>query len=107
LYLPIPPPPTSTLFPYTTLFRSRSSRKGAVSPAKKNRNRVIPLIDHGEILFPVAIEISGGNCRGVEPDGNRDGFLERAVAVAEEHIHCIRERITGEQVVASAAGERR
>src|SRR5262249_61794272 len=24
-FLPLPPPPTSTLFPYTTLFRSRSS----------------------------------------------------------------------------------
>src|SRR5690606_42130163 len=33
---PIPRPPTSTLFPYTTLFRSRASSAAASSPLPEN-----------------------------------------------------------------------
>src|SRR5690349_24264773 len=38
----LPPPPTSTLFPYTTLFRSARgcrSRRGAPPPARRSRCR--------------------------------------------------------------------
>src|SRR5437870_6491034 len=32
------PPPRSTLFPYTTLFRSRAERRGAATPARPSQN---------------------------------------------------------------------
>src|SRR5699024_12391850 len=33
------PPPTSTLFPYTTLFRSHLQRRGAACPARRGRDQ--------------------------------------------------------------------
>src|SRR5438876_4543847 len=38
-FLQRPPPPRSTLFPYTTLFRSRAPRGYVVSTAPSRRNR--------------------------------------------------------------------
>src|SRR5436190_13201224 len=37
LFPPIPPPPTSTLFPYTTLFRSRLPHLSAQVPLRARR----------------------------------------------------------------------
>src|SRR5439155_21428913 len=85
--------------------RIRRSRKFAGAVTKKNGNGVITLVGHSEILVTIAVEVSRGNRSGVEAHANRDGFLKRAIAVAEEHVHGVRKRITGDQVMASAAGE--
>src|SRR5438309_11894613 len=50
------PPPTSTLFPYTTLFRSRLERRGAAQPRRGVRfaraaRRLAPL-EGGQALGP-------------------------------------------------------
>src|SRR5438046_3777224 len=37
----IPPPPRSTLFPYTTLFRSLEGIEGVRKPARRRRGRVL------------------------------------------------------------------
>src|SRR5215469_9844196 len=78
------------------------SCKFAGAVAKKNGNGVITLVGHSEILVTVAVEVSRGNRRRVETRGKRDGFLKRAIAVAEKHVHCVRKWIAGDQVMASA-----
>src|SRR5215469_1434131 len=79
--------------------RIRRSCKFTGAVTKKNRNGVIALVGYSEILVPVAVEVSSGNRSGVEAHGNRHGFLERAIAVAEEHVHYVRKRIAGDQVM--------
>src|SRR5699024_12425180 len=39
-FLPLRPPPASTLFPYTTLFRSLLHLRGRSDPVGRDRNRV-------------------------------------------------------------------
>src|SRR5690606_41412940 len=43
----IPPPPTSTLFPYTTLFRSQWDARSGFQPQPP-----APAPGHGQILWP-------------------------------------------------------
>src|SRR5690606_41923611 len=53
LCLLIPPPPTSTLFPYTTLFRSRGAPSGR-GRGRRGRSRHRPQPGHGGSRRPWA-----------------------------------------------------
>src|SRR5437588_11964447 len=45
-FFPLPPPPTSTLFPYTTLFRSRQVNRavGPVERSKTSQTKAAPQV---------------------------------------------------------------
>src|SRR3712207_6899970 len=61
-FLMIRRPPRSTLFPYTTLFRSQARRAAAVQPRRE------------EVLLAAAVELVGVQVRrlaGVRVDGDR------------------------------------
>src|SRR3712207_8693109 len=49
-------PPRSTLFPYTTLFRSRTERFGELAAGER-----LGAFDHAEVVDVVAIEV-GDDC---------------------------------------------
>src|SRR5256885_13263736 len=52
-------PPRSTLFPYTTLFRSYLTRH-------RERFHHCPCLDHGFFVFPLRIRIGDDACAGLE-----------------------------------------
>src|SRR5699024_12859160 len=64
LFLITRPPPTSTLFPYTTLFRSRRQRRGGGDLRRRPREGA------GGHLRPRALA-GGGHGRGVEEGRHR------------------------------------
>src|SRR5699024_11670983 len=94
-----PPPPTSTLFPYTTLFRSRVRTGGTV--AKKLYEDDVLVIGLGRFGGAAAIELQrlGHNVVAVERDANlAEGFLGKvsklvqADARSEEHTSELQSR---------------
>src|SRR5256885_11794860 len=42
-------PPRSTLFPYTTLFRSKSQRRRSLGPEAKRLHRLHKIVRHAEV----------------------------------------------------------
>src|SRR2546425_9616184 len=71
-------PPRSTLFPYTTLFRSRSAWTGWIGPAQVSLSVRTTKVSTGS-LRSVAYRI--GRAQSVPPKGRRSAFLTRS----EEH----------------------
>src|SRR5690242_21423865 len=66
-------PPISTLFPYTTLFRSRVQRDGSRSPASRAGYRHADSLRHRDERRRVVDRASGGGSRlpGCHPEGDR------------------------------------
>src|SRR3712207_8945105 len=52
-------PPRSTLFPYTTLFRSENSVEGGVSATLDNLTYGDPLVITREVVLPVQFSLYG------------------------------------------------
>src|SRR5690349_24169389 len=75
-------PPRSTLFPYTTLFRSRRRRR-RIGPAVSNQ--LIDAFDEMKVSFCLHIERRGAECGRVQPG---PGFGRRS----EEHTSELQSR---------------
>ena len=62
-------PPRSTLFPYTTLFRSHLRKDSLLRKKLKNYKIIAPLDENGEVLFkPTNKKIKYGE---IIPDDNK------------------------------------
>src|SRR5207244_1946960 len=93
LCIPVPPPPPrSTLFPYTTLFRSLRrgpgpGRAGICRPGLQGRSRVRPPGDDGNPVRPLAGVQAGGDraLLRAPPAGSRDGEGQPTEADCRRH----------------------
>src|SRR5437899_8731764 len=77
----IRPPPSSTLFPYTTLFRSEH-------PARRFADRVSPVIEHGDVQ-PDVLEIVERAILDVALDpgiGHRDHGDRKSTRLNSSHL---------------------
>src|SRR5690606_39621678 len=82
----VPPPPASTLFPYTTLFRSRDENRGRAGPFSPDQLRIVFECAVGRKRFgvyfvPVQGTASlgwGSVCAGKGNDTGRIAFLFHA-----------------------------
>src|SRR3712207_7985732 len=72
-------PPRSTLFPYTTLFRSIATRPGTVVPAQAEPDDLEPLTAPVDEEFRVA-------AMGLAWDGSAEAVVVEAVAASDEPI---------------------
>src|SRR3546814_7346104 len=84
LFLMIRRPPrstrTDTLFPYTTLFRSRRALHGRVKLAWKRQRQVVVVIEQRQVIGRIQL--------GVVRDGFREfGLVARAAVVGRSEEH--------------------
>src|SRR5687768_17815122 len=81
-------PPRSTLFPYTTLFRSQVVRRSIETPQRREvraqavDHQLVDALGGSEVLEPVRAEIPRGHAR-------RQGFTRRS----EEHTSELQSRL--------------
>src|SRR3712207_7312407 len=84
-------PPRSTLFPYTTLFRSKDHRIGA---AQLGVQLPLPIAPGGNALLGVEVDEQRGESRGLQPLHHPlgDRPVPAAVARSEEHTSELQSR---------------
>src|SRR3712207_8532975 len=78
-------PPRSTLFPYTTLFRSRIAVDLAAVTLAQNLGHVLP----GAILAPLRIVIENGAPRGIDRKSTRLNSSHANISYA---VFCLKKK---------------
>src|SRR5699024_12434221 len=83
----LPPPSSSTLFPYTTLFRSDPVTGVVVHPAGEHHREHLPGGDPGEhLLAGERVGAAGGEGRGHDREVGDGGEHRAAFDVTAHHV---------------------
>src|SRR2546422_3040018 len=78
-------PPRSTLFPYTTLFRSRRTGGRRARPARVRRDR--SAVRRARVSRELAAP--QGRCRGPYHHGEREGRSEEHTSELQSRLHLV------------------
>src|SRR5437763_4370551 len=93
------PPPSSTLFPYTTLFRSQ---------APYGKRRGLPALSQGRLLLEQADAGGGRKKHRVFPPGDRKSTrLNSSHRCISYAVFCLKKKKTGREQTAEIAAHNR
>src|SRR5206468_11514079 len=95
--LTIPPPPRTTLFPYTTLFRSREVKLGCVFTQTLTDEEGHPLRDHQSTTYVGSFEPAEAFGLKIRTEAQRRGIGSARIVVflgdrSEEHTSELQSR---------------
>src|SRR5439155_25847875 len=93
--LPLRPPPASTLFPYTTLFRSRARRLShtLTEPVLAPVRRVLPPVRIGSVSLDLAFTVVQARSSDTEPIRDRKSTRLNSSHVAISYaVFCLKKK---------------